>query len=86
MPEICRFYGIIIRMYFDDHAPPHFHAEYGEREILMDINTLAVIAGKLPPKAMGLVVEWATLHQEELRLTWQRARGYEPLGKIAPLE
>lgn len=57
MPEISRFYGIIIRMYFDDHAPPHFHAYYGEHEALIDLNTLAVLYGKLPARALGLTVE-----------------------------
>lgn len=57
MPEISRFYGIIIRMYFNDHNPPHFHAAYSGSEAVIDINTLAVIAGRLPPRAMGLVVE-----------------------------
>jgi len=54
MPEISRFYGIIIRMFFNDHLPPHLHAEYGEQEVLIDINSLAVFAGKLPPRALGL--------------------------------
>ena len=61
MPEICRFYGIVIKMYFADHAPPHFHAEYAEHEARIAIESLAVISGKLPPRAMGLVAEWATL-------------------------
>lgn len=86
MPEVSRFYGIIIRMYFDEHPPPHFHAEYGEDEALININTLAVISGKLPPRALGLVVEWAALYQTELNILWQRARNQESLGKIAPLK
>ncbi len=53
MPEISRFYGIVIRIFYSDHFPPHFHVEYGEYETLVDINTLAVIAGKLPPRALG---------------------------------
>lgn len=85
MPEICRFYGIIIKMYFDDHNPPHFHAEYGSDQAVMEINSLATIAGQLPPRARGLVAEWASLHQEELRACWQRARSLESLGKIDPL-
>jgi hypothetical protein len=55
MPEICHFYGIVIKMYFADHAPPHFHAEYSEHEARIAINSLAVLSGKLPPRAMGLV-------------------------------
>ena len=62
MPEICRFFGIVIKMFFDDHNPPHFHASYGEDEVLVDINTRSVFAGHLPPRALGLVIEWATLH------------------------
>ena len=60
MPEVSRFYGIVIRMYFGDHNPLHFHAAYSGNEALININTLAVIAGRLPPRAMGLVAEWAT--------------------------
>jgi hypothetical protein len=86
MPEISRFYGIVIRMYFDEHPPPHFHAEYGEDEVLININTLAVISGKLPSRALGLVVEWASLYQAELNLLWERARNMESLGKIEPLK
>ena len=66
MPEISRFYGIVIRMFFDDHEPPHFHAGYAEDEALVTIETQAVIAGRLPPRALGLVAEWTALHQEEL--------------------
>ena len=86
MPEISRFYGIIIKMYFNEHTPPHFHVRYGECEALVSINTLAVISGKLPPRALGLVIEWASLHQDELNTQWERAENLEPLGKIAPLK
>ena len=85
MPEICRFYGIVIKMYFNDHLPSHFHALYGEYEARISIDTLAVIEGKLPPRAMGLVTEWATIHQEELRAAWIRARDLEQPGRIEPL-
>jgi len=85
MPEISRFYGIVIKMFFDDHNPPHFHALYGEHEVLIDINTLAVFAGHIPPRALGLVIEWAILHQDELINDWHRAQGHEPLSKIEPL-
>ena len=57
MPEICRFYGIIIKMFFDDHNPPHFHAIYGKFEAIIDINNLAIISGRLPPRAFGLAME-----------------------------
>jgi len=85
MPEIARFYGIVIRMYFDDHMPAHFHAFYGEHEALIAIDTLSVVGGALPPRALGLTVEWATLHQRELQQAWSRAHRLEPPGKIAPL-
>jgi len=86
MPEISRFYGIVIKMFFDDHNPPHFHALYGEYEVLIDINTFALFAGHFPPRALGLVNEWATLHQDELLNDWERAQGQEPLSKIEPLK
>ncbi|MFH0794247.1 MAG: DUF4160 domain-containing protein [bacterium] len=86
MPEICRFFGIVIKMFFDDHNPPHFHAQYGDREVLIDIRTLSIFAGDLPPRAMGLVIEWATLHREELMDDWNRAQTQKTLLKIAPLE
>ena len=86
MPEISRFYGIVIKMFFDDHNPPHFHAFYGEFEVLININSFAVFAGNLPPRALGLVIEWATQHQDELLTNWERARGQESLSKIEPLK
>lgn len=85
MPEISRFYGIVIKMYFADHAPPHFHAEYAEHEVRVAINSLAVITGSLPPRAMGLVVEWATLRQQELQALWDKASRLEALHRIDPL-
>jgi len=86
MPEISRFFGIIIRMYFNDHLPPHFHAHYGEHQIEITIETLEVLKGKLPSRALGLVLEWASLHRDELRTDWERARNEEPLEPIQPLE
>lgn len=85
MPELSRFYGIVIKMYFDDHAPSHFHAEYAEDEALVSIETLGVIAGRLQPRALGLVAEWAALHQEDLRKAWMKAKNLEAAEKIAPL-
>ena len=67
MPELCRFYGVRIKMYYDDHNPPHFHAEYGGDEALISIDTFDVIAGELPSRALGLVYEWAGKHRAELR-------------------
>ena len=86
MPEISRFYGIVIKMFFDDHNPPHFHAIYGEYEALININSFAVFAGKLPPRALGLVIEWATQHQEELLDNWGMAKVQESLSRIEPLK
>jgi len=86
MPEICRFLGVVIKMFFDDHNPPHFHAQYGDGEALIDMRNLSVLAGRLPPRVVGLVIEWATLHQQELVEDWQRAQAQQPLQKIPPLE
>ena len=86
MPEISRFFGIIIRMYFNDHLPPHFHAHYGEHQIEITIETLEVLKGKLPSRALGLVLDWASLHRDELRTDWERARNEQPLEPIQPLE
>lgn len=85
MPELSCFYGIVIKMYFADHAPPHFHAEYAEFEARIAIDTLAVLSGNLPARAMGLVVEWATLHRQELQIQWQRAIALQQLSRIDPL-
>ena len=85
MPEISRFYGIVIKMFYNDHAPPHFHAQYGDNEALVNIDTLAMIAGKLTPRAAGLVMEWAALHQAELRKVWDQARNAQPLDRVNPL-
>ena len=59
MPELCRFYGIVIHMYYGDHPPPHFHARYGDHEAVIGIDSLAALRGHLPPRASGLVAEWA---------------------------
>lgn len=88
MPRISAFYGIVIWMYHDElhHlGRPHFHAGYGGEEASVDIETLEVIAGGLPPRALRLVVEWARGHQAELRENWDRARRHEPLERIDPL-
>ncbi len=86
MPEISRFFGIIIKMFYDDHNPPHFHAEYGGSKALVDVRSLSAFAGRLPPRVTGLVIEWAALHQQELEDNWVRARAQEELQKIGPLE
>jgi Domain of unknown function (DUF4160) len=86
VPEISRFLGVIITMYYDDHAPPHFHARYGDRRALVDIESLSLLSGSLPPRVRGFVTEWAAMHQEELRRNWELARRKQPLFPIAPLE
>ena len=85
MPIISRFLGIIITMYYDDHAPPHFHAKYGEYEILVHIES-GVIDGKFPKRALKSVMEWTELYQEELMEDWKLAEQHETLKTIAPLE
>ena len=72
-------------MYFGDHLPPHFHAQYGSSEAIINITTLAVIEGNLSPRALGLVTEWAALHQAELKLAWEQAKNLEHPDKIEPL-
>lgn len=86
MPEVSRFYGIVIRMFFREHGPPHFHADYSGQQAVVGIEDLAVLRGRLPPRALGIVREWASLHQAELKAAWERARRLEAPGKIEPLE
>jgi hypothetical protein len=85
MPVISRFYGIIIRMFYNDHAPPHFHAVYGEHELLVGIDPVTVIRGAAPGRVKSMVLEWAALHQTELLDNWQRGRRTDPLSPIDPL-
>lgn len=85
MPEISRFLGIVIRMYLLEHNPPHFHAHYNEHEAVIAIDTLEIMEGKLPPRVLGLVIEWAELHQEELAENWKRLRETGEFAKIEPL-
>ena len=86
MPELSRFFGIIIRMYYGAYDPPHFHAVYVEDEVLIDIDTLSVVRGELPRRALALVIEWAVLHRDELRRDWDLARSGRRPEPIAPLE
>jgi len=86
MPEISRFFGIIIAMFYRDHNPPHFHVRYNSYKAIISIKDLAVLDGKLPPKALGLVVEWASLHKEELMEDWKLAEELAELKSIEPLE
>lgn len=85
VPRVSAFYGIVITMYYRDHAPPHFHAVYGEHEATIVIATLSVLTGKLPTRALRLVREWAELHRSELEENWDAARAREPLATIDPL-
>jgi len=73
-------------MFYNDHNPPHFHARYGGQRALVGIDTLTVLEGRLSPRVLGLVTEWAALHREELREDWRLARQQAPLQTIAPLE
>jgi uncharacterized protein DUF4160 len=86
MPRVSQFFGIVIYMYYNDHMPPHFHAEYGEHEAIYEIDTLDIMRGSLPRRAHALVLEWATLHRNELRDDWGRARMEKPLKEIEGLE
>ena len=81
MPEICRFLGIVITMYFDEHNPPHFHVRYNEHRASMAIESLNVIAGELPARVRGLVEEWAELHRWELLEMWES----QNFHKLEPL-
>jgi len=86
MPEISRFYGIIIRMFDPDHPPPHFHAIYAEHEALITIQPIAVHQGSLPARALSLVLEWAAVHQAELLANWNALRAGRAPAKITPLK
>jgi hypothetical protein len=86
MPEISRFFGIIVTLYYDDHVPAHFHVLYGSQRAIVGIESLAVLEGNLSPRVRGLVVEWAALHRDELREDWNLARQHAPLKPIPPLE
>lgn len=80
MPEISRFFGIVVSMFYNDHSPPHFHVRYGDQKAIVGI------AGRIGPRALGLVMEWAALHRPELLHDWDLARELAPLERIAPLE
>jgi len=85
MPEISRFLGIVIGMFYSEHGVPHFHAVYGEHEVSIEIEG-GVVHGEFPPRALRLVLEWAELHRAELLENWELARQGQPLKRIAPLE
>jgi uncharacterized protein DUF4160 len=85
VPEISRFLGIVIGMFFNEHGVPHFHAVYGEHKMTVEIET-ATIHGQFPARAQGFVLEWMDLHRQELLDNWHCARERQPLKRIAPLE
>jgi hypothetical protein len=86
MPEISRFFGVVITMFYHDHAPPHFHAQYAEHRALIGIHDLALLRGHLPPRALALVVEWASQHRQGLQDNWELARAQAELTPIEPLQ
>jgi hypothetical protein len=86
MPTISAFYGILIQMFWNDHAPPHFHARYGEYTGIIDINTLTMLEGNLPRRALSLILDWAELHQKELLLDWELCMKKQIPNKIEPLK
>jgi hypothetical protein len=85
MPVICEFYGIQIRLNFNDHNPPHFHVKYSEFMAMISIDTLHIIEGQLPPRAEAMVIDWAMIHRDELMKDWELARSHKTLFKIDPL-
>lgn len=86
MPTICIFYGIVIQMFWNDHAPPHFHARYAEYKGIIDIQALTMIEGDLPRRALNLILDWAELHQQELLEDWDLCTKKEMPNKIEPLK
>ena len=85
MPELSRFLGMTIAMYFKDHNPPHFHVLYNEYDAAINIMTLSVIDGKIPPRILGLALEWAEIHKEELMEDWDLIQKTGKFNKIQPL-
>lgn len=86
MPEISRFFGIIISMFYNDHEPPHFHAQYGEHKASFCLNTLGLLDGWMPPRIRGYIVEWAALNIDDLFMDWEIARQKGILNKIEGLK
>ena len=85
MPEVSRFLGIVITMFYREHGPPHFHATYGEYDVQVSIRD-GLVNGKFPARPLRLVLEWQALHKEELLENWELARQRRPLKTISPLE
>ncbi|GMO57400.1 MAG: DUF4160 domain-containing protein [Treponemataceae bacterium] len=85
MPELSRFLGIVVTMYFDDHNPPHFHVRYSQDRAIISITDFHLLEGKLPPRVLGLVMEWAGLHKDELLENWNMVQKTGKWFKIEPL-
>jgi hypothetical protein len=86
MPEISRFFGVVVRMLYRDHVPPHFHVQYGGRQARFALGPVRWIEGRLPPRVIGLIMEWALIHEDELLEDWDLAQHNRPLKRIEPLE
>lgn len=86
MPTISHFYGIFIQMFFNEHSPPHFHVKYGEFKAVIDIKKMVLTEGKLPRRALNLVLDWTELHQAELLEAWDMCQAKQNPKPIAPLE
>lgn len=86
MPQLSRFFGIVIYMYYRDHSPAHFHAEYNEYQAQISIHSFDIIEGNLPPRILGFVAEWAALHKAELINDWELMKEGKKLLPIAPLQ
>ena len=86
MPEVSRFFGISVRMYFDDHNPPHFHAIYAGDEVEIGIHPITVLRGRFPRRALGMVLEWTATQQRELLDNWERLQNDQAPHKIDPLD
>ena len=84
MPELCRFYGIIIFLNYLDHDPPHFHARFEDQEVIIEIET-GIVKGYMSKRALRMIFDWSEMHQEELMANWLLARDRQPLQKISPL-
>lgn len=85
MPEVSLFYGIRVTMYYDDHNPPHFHAEYNGEKVLVDIVNARVLSGSFPSRQLKLILAWAVIHHDELMQNWELAKDGQTLNKINPL-
>lgn len=85
MPQVSRFFGIIISFYFNDHNPPHFHAKYGEDEAVISINDLSILEGSISARAFALISEWVNLHKNELEKNWELVKNFQAPKQIEPL-